>query len=188
MENGFKVHVCGITKNEYMAAARWLSLNKIVPIAILAVAAAICLVVFGSGDPALLLFPVVAIGFALVYYEMINLRDYKKFPADLQMDYEIDSRGWRLYVMDTTGLCAWANTVRMRENNDVFLLYNAKNTSNLLPKRCMTSEQILQVREWYANRFHLEGFQEDSKDEGRGEDEDHGGDEDRSEDEKDELQ
>ena len=50
MENGFKVHVSGITKNEYMAAARWLSLNKIVPIAILAVAAAICLVVFGSGD------------------------------------------------------------------------------------------------------------------------------------------
>ena len=111
MENGFKVHVSGITKNEYMAAARWLSLNKIVPIAILAVAAAICLVVFGSGDPALLLFPVVAIGFALVYYEMINLRDYKKFPADLQMDYEIDSRGWRLYVMDTTGLCAWGALV-----------------------------------------------------------------------------
>lgn len=158
MEDGFKVHVNGITKVEYMAAAWWLCIRKVIPIVIFIVAATAFLMLFGGGSPVILLFPFLAIGITLGYYELVNLRNFKKFPTDLVMDYEFDSHGWRLYVQEHTGVCAWASTVLMRETKEVFLLYNTKATSNLLPKRCMTGEQMTQVRKWYKDRFSQSGF------------------------------
>ena len=168
MEDGFKVHVDGITKAEYMAAARWLCAGKAIPGLIFVLAVTVFLLLLNNGSPVILLFPVLAAGITLGYFELFNLRNFKKFPTDLVMDYEFDSHGWRLYVQEYTGLCAWANTVRMRETRAVFLLYNAKAASNLLPKRCMTGEQMAQVRKWYKDRFSASGLSGEKEEDSEG--------------------
>lgn len=88
----------------------------------------------------------------LLYLEIKRWQDYSKFPKDMELNYEFDPNGWRLHVKNESSFCAWASTVKLVETRRLFLLYNSKNTSNLLPKRCLTEEQIALIRTWYKNR------------------------------------
>ena len=156
MNNGFEVKVTEINRKEYLSALRWMQMKRVRNLII--ALAVIFVFIYCVLDPRPTWLPLLAVGvilFVLAYYEVMRWLDYPKFPKEFSMSYVIDNRGWRLQVGEEQSVCAWSSTVKLVDTKALFLLYNSKNSSNLLPKRCLTQEQIEQVRFWYKNRFNL---------------------------------
>jgi hypothetical protein len=63
------------------------------------------------------------------------------------MDYELTPKGYRLTMGENSVEFSW-KTARLAETRSDFLLYSDQKNSSVLPKRCLTEEEIKKLRTW----------------------------------------
>ncbi len=150
----FEVKVDGIRQNEFLQANHWLAARSYLIILGLIVVMMISVVVtIGTAQVKNLWVFLVALVAVPLFYDFSFRRTYKKGPfADMKMDYNIDALGWRVQIGEQNAMVAWANTSRVRKTADDLLLYTYKgkgqSTSNLIPRRLLTEEQIAAIISW----------------------------------------
>ena len=150
MNPSFSVTVTDISKQEFLSAVRHVCFQRDLVVLILVPVAFFIFIWNLRGFSALtVVLPLLLLIVMAAYFEITRVVSYRKFPADLKMFYCFDDRGWTLQVGEGSASVSWADTSRLRERKHLFLLCQGKNVSNLLPKRCLTSEQIDQIRAWY---------------------------------------
>ena len=150
MSSSFSITVTDISKKEFLCAVRWVCRFRDLSSLILAPLAFFIFICFLKGfSAAAIILPVLLLIVMAVYFEFTRINGYRQFPKDIKMVYEFNEQGWTLQVGENTGSSGWAEMVKLVERKHVFLLCHTKNSSNLLPKRCLTAEQIDQIRTWY---------------------------------------
>ena len=150
MENSFTVLVTDIQKNEFVSAMRWMyRLRDLCVLTIAPLAFFIFILSLNGFSVSAILLPVLLLAVMAVYFEITRANGYKQCPKDIKMIYEFNEQGWTLKVGDDTGSSAWADMFKLLNRRRVFLLCQTKGTSNLLPKRCLTEEQMQQIQTWY---------------------------------------
>ena len=152
MEHSFSVTVSKISRKEFNSALRGMFRRREIVFLLIAFLAFLVLVL-AKEDPSLLFCfsPLIAPAVVAALFEFIFFNTYNQFPGNLTMDYTMDAEGWKLLVNGDNGSSAWADMYALVERKHVFLLCHTKTSSNLLPKRCLTAEQIEQIRTWYNN-------------------------------------
>lgn len=149
MESNFSIHVEGLTSGEVMQSMRRMMLR---PYLILwAVVYAVALVVFlvkgslsvwGWAGPAIIL-----ILLALAY-EFSGRKNYKPMKYDeAVLDYDFTPQGYRLTVGEQSMEFSWKDA-QIKQTRSDLLLYSDKRNSSVLPKRCLTAEQRVQLLAW----------------------------------------
>ncbi len=152
MQDQIQIQVTSMQKKEYIQLGfetvrrLLLPMLALVTLVVLAIALAIQDMSVRSLLPPYVL---IALG-VLAYYIMIAL-SWKDFLADTKFSYVIDDYAWQLTVGEETVQVKWSDTVRMTVRSRVILLYNEDNRSNLLPRRCVTPEQLAQLRQWFRD-------------------------------------
>ena len=150
MEKGFSVTVTDIGMREYLCAVRHVCFQRDLTVCILVPIAFWIFLWNLRGISALtFILPAVLLVVVAAWFEIVRIQSYQKFPADIKMTYCFDEQGWSLQVREGSASVTWAETSRLVERKHLFLLCQGKNTSNLLPKRCLTEAQCAQVRAWY---------------------------------------
>ena len=150
MDTQFDIQINGVTKKEYIQAGSDTVRRMTLPLlALVAVfTAVITLAVQNFSLKALLLPFGVAIVFLLIMYLMV-VTSWKNFPADTQFSYLIDEDGWEITVGENRANIDWSKTTRMTVRSHVVLLFNESNRSNMLPRRCLTDDQLAQMQQWF---------------------------------------
>lgn len=150
MDKQYDIQVNGVTKKEYIQAGSDTVRRMVLPLlALVAVfTVVIALAVQNFSLKSLLLPFVVAFVFLLIMYIMV-VASWKGFPADTQFSYLIDSDGWEITVGEDRANIDWSQTTRMTVRSHVVLLFNESNRSNMLPRRCLTDEQLSQMKQWF---------------------------------------
>lgn len=152
-QNSFAVTVTDISALEFTSALRRLQSRPSSGFfALIVLVFAFGLLLWGWDSLSTYVVTLVVFVVLLLYLEIKRWQDYGKFPKTIELNYEFDPNGWRLRVKSESSFCAWASTVKLVETKRLFLLYNSKNASNLLPKRCLSEEQITLIRTWYKDR------------------------------------
>lgn len=144
-----QVSVRGIRTNEYLQSLRRMALRPYLWMwAIVAAVVAVLAVLTGDTRPQSFLIPLAVLLVLPPLYEWYNRSNGKKLDLDqVEMDYWLDERGWRMEANGTRAVFTWSNT-RLVETRDDLLLYTDQRTSSLLPKRNLTAEELAQVRSW----------------------------------------
>ena len=164
MDIQFDIQVNGVTKKEYVQAGSDTVRRMILPLMALVAAFTIiiALAVHNFSLKSLFLPFGVAAAFLLIMYAMVVL-SWKNFPADTQFSYLIDEDGWEITVGDDRANIDWSKTTRMTVRSHVVLLFNESNRSNMLPRRCLTDEQLAQMKQWFKES--RKAFKERQKEE-----------------------
>lgn len=146
-----KVKVDNITVGEFAEANRIVFLRTYIPFSLLSVFFAIIYTgSIGQIRPLAVLVPVIVVIFLPLGSEYINRRDYKRYPiAQMEMEYTFDAIGWTMQMGEVKGGCRWFDAAKMKETRDLLLLYSTKRNSDMVPKRCLTEEQLEKIREFY---------------------------------------
>lgn len=150
MDDQYDIQINGITRQEFIQAGSEFIRRMVLPLFLL-VAVVTVVIALAISDFSLrsLLPPFLIAIAALVVLRLSVVFSWKKFPADTQFSYLIDQDGWQITVGDTSANVDWQDTVRMTVRSHVVLLFNEDNRSNLLPRRCLTPEQLAQLKVWY---------------------------------------
>ncbi len=143
------VAVRGIQENEYLQSLRRMALRPYLWMWVLvAVVVAVLTVLTGDTRPQSFLIPLVILLVLPLVYEWYNRSNGKKLELDqVEMDYWLDERGWRMEANGNRAVFTWSNT-HLVETQDDLLLYTDQRTSSLLPKRCLTAEERTQIQAW----------------------------------------
>ena len=150
MEQQFDIQIDNVTRKEYVQAGSETIRRMILPLLALVTVftVVIAMAVQNFSLQSLLLPFGVAIAFLLVMYIMV-LTSWKNFPSDTQFSYLIDEDGWEITVGESRANIDWDKTTRMTVRSHVVLLFNEANRSNMLPRRCLTNEQLAQMQQWF---------------------------------------
>ncbi len=150
MDEQYSIQIKGVTKAEYVQAGSELIRRMILPL-ILMVALATLVISLAIDDFSLrsLLPPFVIALLVPIVLRVCVVTSWKKFPADTEYSYLIDSDGWELTVGEASANIDWQDTVRLVVRSHVVLLFHESNRSNILPRRCLTPEQLAQLQAWF---------------------------------------
>lgn len=150
MDEQYDIQIEGITKAEYVQAGTEIIRRMIVPLILLVAAATLIIALFIDDFSLRSLLPpfVVALLAPVVMWASV-VHSWKKFPAGTSFSYLIDREGWQLTVGESSANIDWQDTVRMTVRSHVVLLFHESNRSNILPRRCLTPEQLAQLRAWF---------------------------------------
>lgn len=150
MEKQIRVEIESITREEYIqagsASIRRMALPLFGLVAVLTVIIALAIQDFSVRS---ILVPFLIALAALVVFEVMVITSWRRFPADTAFSYLIDETGWQLTMGEETVKVEWDETARLTIRSHAILLYNETNRSNLLPRRCVTQEQIDWMKELY---------------------------------------
>ena len=143
------VAVRGIRKNEYLQSLRRVALKPYLWMWVIVAAVVAVLTVFtGDTRPQSFLIPLAILLVLPLIYEWWNRSNGKNLDLDqVEIDYWLDERGWRMEANGNRAVFIWSNT-RLVETRDDLLLYTDQRTSSLLPKRCLTAEEQAQIQTW----------------------------------------
>ena len=150
MDEQYDIQIKGVTKAEYVQAGSESIRRMVLPL-LLMVALATVVIALAIDDFSLrsLLPPfVIALGVLLLLWVSVVM-SWKKFPADTEFSYLIDREGWQLTVGEASANIDWQDTVRLTVRSHVVLLFQESNRSNILPRRCLTPEQLAQIQTWF---------------------------------------
>ena len=159
----FDFTLTGITKTEYHQACH---LNNRRSYGILVFAMVIiCGVIIlatGNASAAAFLGPLIIFVVFVVGMEVLTRFGYKDQLASIDpVVYHFSPVGWEVTANNQTVGVEWRATVKMKNSRDCIFLYNDDASSNLLPKRLMTAEQMDQIRSWYKDsRILSKDYQE----------------------------
>ena len=147
------VMVRGVRKNEYMQSIRQMALRSYLWMCVVVAGVVVFFTVLtGDTRPQSFLVPLALLVIVPVVYELYQRKSYQTQPFDTtEMEYWLSSRGWRMEAFGNRAVFTWANT-RLVETRDDLLLYTARQVSSLLPKRCLTAEELAQIRAWAKNK------------------------------------
>ena len=150
MDDQYDIQIDGLTRREFIQAGSEFIRRIALPLfALVAVVTAVIAMAIGDFSLRSLLPPFLVAIAALVVLRLSVVFSWRKFPADTRFSYLIDREGWQITVGDTSANVDWQDTARMTVRSHVVLLFNEDNRSNLLPRRCLTPEQLEQMRLWY---------------------------------------
>lgn len=153
MDQGFSIHVEGLTPSEVMQSMRRMMRKPylILWAAVYAVVLVIFLIqrtvnFFSLFGPAIIL-----ILLALAY-EFSGRKNYKPMKYhEAILDYDFSPQGYRLTVGDQSADFRWQDT-QLKRTHSNFLLYSDRRNSSVLPLRCLTSEQRALLLQWAAQQ------------------------------------
>lgn len=150
MGDQFDIQINGVTRKEYIQAGTDTLRRMILPLLLLVIVFTfvIAMAVQNYSLKSLLLPFAVAFAFLLIMYIMV-VASWKNFPADTKYSYLIDEDGWEITVGRDSANIDWDKTSRMTVRSHVVLLFNEANRSNLIPRRCLTNEQLAQMQQWF---------------------------------------
>ena len=150
----FSLSVDGIERREYYEACRESArrLYGLLAAAMLVICGAILLLKRSLG-PADLIGPVVIYVLVMGGYELMTRLGYKDQLAviDPPVIYDFNGGRWAVTTAGGTVEVEWKATARLRKTRSCLFLYNDDASSNLLPLRLMTEEQVSALETWYKN-------------------------------------
>lgn len=150
----FSVSVGGIERREYYEACRESArrLYVILAVSMLVICAAI-LILKGSVGPADILGPVAVYVVVMGGYTLLTRLNYRDQLAviDPPVEYRFSGDRWTVTAGDETVEIEWQATPKLHRTRSCLFLYNDGASSNLLPLRLMTEEQIRAIESWFRD-------------------------------------
>ncbi len=150
MENQIQISCQEIKRAEYMQAGMETIRRMLLPLlGMVAILTLIICLVIADFSLRSILPPFLVVGAGIGIYWVLLARNWKDFPAETAFSYTIDQEGWQITLGEDTVSIPWDATARMTKRRDVIFLYNEGDRSNLLPRRCLTKEQLAQIEAWF---------------------------------------
>ncbi len=152
--NKFTVTVSGITRQEYYEACHETGRGMRIILAVCMVV--ICgLIIAFTGNFSLpsFLAPLAIYILAVAGYELLPRITYKNQleTIDPPAVYDFNGERWRVTKGDADAEIKWKATPRLHRTKRCVFLYNDETTSNLIPVRLLTEEQIRSMETWFGH-------------------------------------
>lgn len=150
----FGLTVNGITRREYFAACRENGRRLYSTLAVTMIAICGLIIVFsGNVRPAAFIGPAAIYIIVVAGYEILTRVSYKDQLSviDPPVEYTFETVKWTVTNGEQVVEIQWKATPRLRKTKDCIFIYNDEITSNLLPRRLLTDNQIKTLETWFQN-------------------------------------
>ena len=152
--NKFSLTVSGISRKEYFQACREAGRRMRIILALSMLAFCGLIVVFtGNASIASILGPVIIYVIVAGGYELLPRLTYKNEleVIDPPVEYDFNGARWSIKKGDVTADIDWKATPALRKTGSCLFLYNDETTSNLLPLRLLTDQQVNALETWFRH-------------------------------------
>lgn len=150
----FRLVVDGIDRKEYLQACHESGRRLYLLLALSMIAICGLIILFsGNASPAAFIGPAVVYIVVVGAYEILTRVTYRDQLAviDPPVEYDFNGGRWMVTKGDQTVEIQWKETPRLHVTKRCVFLYNDDTTSNLLPRRLMTDEQVQSLETWFRN-------------------------------------
>lgn len=156
--NDFSITVTGVTKAEYFQACRVTVKRLYNTLAVLMVIiCAVIILATGNATPAAFLGPLAIYLIVVGFCEIGPRVNYKgQLETITPITYSFGALGWQAQMEgQEANRFKWEATPKMIKTKSCLFLYNSDTSSNLLPTRLLTAEQVSQINSWYKSSREL---------------------------------
>ena len=156
--NDFSITVTGVTKPEYFQACRVTTMRLYKTLAVvMVIICAVIILATGNATPAAFLGPLVIFLIVAAFCEIGPRINYKgQLETMTPITYSFGPLGWQAQMEgQEANRFKWEATPKMVKTKSCLFLYNSDTSSNLLPTRLLTAEQISQINSWYKSSRDL---------------------------------
>lgn len=149
--NEIKITVNGIEKKEYIQATQ-LMLKRVFLILGTVMLVFCAIIIFAMDDFTLkaVLGPVAIYAVIVALCEAFLILGYKgQLETVNPVEYTISEKEWQIETAEEIIIIPWECTPKMVKTKDGVFLYNDEVSSNIIPKRLLTKENINDIENWY---------------------------------------
>ena len=150
--NKFSLTVDGITRREYFQACRENGRRmRVILLLSMLVICGLIIVFTENVSVASIVGPVAIYLIVAGGYELLPRFTYKNEleTIDPPVTYDFNGARWVIQKGDVTAEIPWTHTPRLRRTRACVFLYNDETTTNLIPLRLLTEEQLQSLQTWF---------------------------------------